>query len=592
MILGDLSKVLDSEQSIYEALESNVISNNPNTQVKQSRWSRILKQLSQYGMNYDTQVIKNMQAIPADKNLQPKDDIMGQSIYSGIMDNWKQKGEEDRDFREKTLEQKRDKLRKLATQPELEDILDTMANESIVYDDEETYICNPFIDNAVTQILTEKSREEINNAMNTAFYKIYSLLDWKNKAWNTYKRWLIDGVLAYEIVYDDLQNPHTIKGVQDLDPATLTKCYDRDSNIFYWVQFKGVQGKERILLDSQVIYIKYEDTGVSTRQSYLERLIRPFNLYRIVEQAQVIWTVTQSSFKTMFTIPVNGMNKAKGAQTLNQAMNRYKEDISFNVDTGELMVNGKVNMPFNKEYWMPENENGTPQIETLVDNGPMLNDSDQIKYFESKLYKMSKIPESRFDREAQATWFGSDPTQAMHDEIAFGRFVTRMRNAFSMILLKPVRIEVALMIPDIKNDKRILEAISLHFNSYNEFTELMEMEIMSKRVEFIGTMKDGIVLTDDEGNDEPFFSPRFLVMKYLKMSQADLDLNEKMKREDKLKKKAEDGGDSEGDEENGSDEEGGGDEKSGGSESDNGGDEIDSEMLGDVQDESSETTQA
>ena len=220
-------------------------------------------------------------------------------------------------------------------------------------------------------------------------------------------------------------------------------------------------------------------------------------------------------------------------------------------NTGELMVNGKVNMPFNKEYWMPENENGTPQIETLVDNGPMLNDSDQIKYFESKLYKMSKIPESRFDREAQATWFGSDPTQAMHDEIAFGRFVTRMRNAFSMILLKPVRIEVALMIPDIKNDKRILEAISLHFNSYNEFTELMEMEIMSKRVEFIGTMKDGIVLTDDEGNDEPFFSPRFLVMKYLKMSQADLDLNEKMKREDKLKKKAEDGGDSEGDEEGG-----------------------------------------
>jgi hypothetical protein len=129
-------------------------------------------------------------------------------------------------------------------------------------------------------------------------------------------------------------------------------------------------GRERTLLDSQIIYIKYEDTGVSGRQSYLERLIRPFNIYRIVEQAQVIWTVTQSSFKTMFTIPIAGMNKAKGMQTLSQAMNRYKEDISFNTETGELQVNGKMNMPFNKEYWMPENEHGKPEIETLVDNGP------------------------------------------------------------------------------------------------------------------------------------------------------------------------------------------------------------------------------
>ena len=104
---------------------------------------------------------------------------------------------------------------------------------------------------------------------------------------------------------------------------------------------------------------------------------------------------------------------------------RYKEDISFNAETGELQVNGKTNLPFNKEYWMPENESGTPQIETLVDSGPSINDSEQLKYFLSKLYKMSKIPENRFDKEAQSTWFGSDATQQLRDEINFSRFVTR-----------------------------------------------------------------------------------------------------------------------------------------------------------------------
>ena len=603
MVFGNLNSVLENEQTIMEAVESNLLTQrliNNSNQKRQGFISKILTSLSHYGMNYDDQVMKNIRAIPADKSLQPKEDLLiNQSLYgTSTMNNWKIGGEEDKDYREKTLEGKRDRLRKMAMQPELEDILDVMANECIVYDDELAYVCNPFIDTGLTQQLTEKSAEEIRNSIDASFYKMYMLLNWKINAWDDFKRFLIDGVMAYEIVYDNIENPHSIIGIIDLDPVTLTKVVKDGTT--YWIQFKGVQGKERILLDAQVIYIKYEDSGVSSRQSYLERLIRPFNLYRIVEQAQVIWTVTQASFKTMFTIPVNGMNKAKGMQTLSQAMNRYKEDISFDVDTGELKVNGKVNMPFNKEYWMPENESGKPEIETLVDNGPQLNDSEQIKHFLSNLYKMSKIPESRFDKEAQATWFGSDPTQQLRDEINFSRFVTRLRNTFAQIILKPLRIQLTLSIPDLKNDKRILDAISLHFNSYNEFEDMMQIEVMTKRIEFIGTMKDSLTITNDEGEEEPYFDPEFLIIKYLKMSDADLEMNRKMKEERKLKKKNSDS-DTGNDEETGEDEEISGEEGTGeegggkegeGAESEESGGEIDSEMLGPVQPESPETTQA
>ena len=587
MIFGNLEKALENEQSINEAVKQNFDQSYQNIMKKPTAWSKILTSLSHYGMNYSDQVYKNMVAFPADKAIQPKDDVALQQVLMGSsMNNWKVKPEEDKSFAEKTLEQKRDVLRKMAMQPELEDILDIMSNESIVYDDDESYICTPFLDTGLIQDLNEKSAEEIRNAMDVAFYKIYLLLEWKKFAWDEYKRYLIDGVIAYEIVYDNLENPKSIIGIVDIDPATLTKKVK--DGITYWIQFEGKMGFERQLLDSQVIYIKYEDSGVSTRQSYLERLIRPFNLYRIVEQAQVIWTVTQASFKTMFTIPVGAQNRTKGMQTLANTMNRYKEDINFNVETGELKVNGKMNMPFNKEYWLPENENGRPSIETLVDNGPMLNDSDQIKYFESKLWKMSKIPQNRFDKDSQTTWFGNDPTQALRDEINFSRFVIRLRNTFAEILLKPLRIQLTLSVPDIKNDKRILDSISLRWNSYNLFEEMMNIEVMTKRIEFIGTMKDSLSTTDAEGNEEPFFSLKFLVMKYLKMSDADLELNEKMKLEEKLAKA--EGGEQE--------EEGAGEETesedtgedTSGEESEGGGD-IDDEMLGDVQPESSETTQ-
>ena len=596
MIFGNLSDVLSGDQTITEAVKQNFDQSYHNIQ-KPGQISKILYTLSHYGMNYSDKVYKNMIAIPADKALQPKDPMIQQSLYgtAGYMNNWKVKAEEDKPFNEKTLDQKREILRKLAMQPELEDILDIMANECIVYDDNESYICTPFLDTALIQELNEKSAEEINASMESSFYKLYMLLDWKRNAWNEFKRYLIEGVLAYEITYDSLESPKSITGIIPIDPATLTKSIEEGTT--YWIQFKGVQGRERKLLDSQIVYIKYEDTGVSERQSYLQRLIRPFNLYRIVEQAQVIWTVTQSSFKTMFTIPVAGMNKAKGMQTLNQAMNRYKEDISFNTETGELMVNGKMNLPFNKEYWMPENENGTPTIETIVDGGPMLNDSDQLKYFEDKLFKMSKIPSSRFDKDAQSTWFGSDPTQQLREEINFGRFVTRLRNTYAEMILKPLRIQLSLSIPDIKNDKRILDAVSLRWNSYNQFEEMANIEIMSKRVEFIGTMKDSLTVTNEEGEEEPYLCPKFLIIRYLKMSEADLELNEKYKLEEKLAKmKSEDNGEDDtennDEEELGGDEEGKGEDKGEGGESDEGTGDIDDEMLGDVQPESTETTQA
>ena len=583
MRLGNLESVFDGEQNIYEAVQSNVLNNLYVPQRKQSRVSKIFKTLSNFGMNYDDKVLKNMIAVPASKDLRPQDDFDTQSIYSGMLDNFRVKGEEDRPFKEKTLEQKREVLRQLAAQPELEDILDVMANECIVYDDDESYICKPFIDNGLIQMLNEKNLEEIKNSIDSSFYKIYYMLSWKNLAWDEFKRWLIEGVLAYEIVYDNLENPKLITNIIEIDPATLTKVIK--DNIVYWVQFKDVQGQERVLYDSQIIYVKYEDTGVTSRQSYLERLIRPFNLYRIIEQAQVIWTVTQSSFKTKFTIPVQGMGKALAKQTLSQAMNRYREDISFNVETGSLQVNGKVNLPFNKEYWMPQNDNGTPEIETIVDQGPTLNDSDQIKWFKNQLYEMSKIPASRFDKEAQQTWFGTDAASQLREEIDFGRFVIRLRNTFAQLMLKPLKIQLALSIPDIKNDKRILDSISLKFNSYNQFEEMMNIEIMSKRVEFIGTMKDSLVI--QEGEDEvPYFDPEFLIIKYLHMSQADLELNEKYKKKRKLAKGDKD---KEGDEEGGEDE-GGGDEDTESSETESS-DDIDSEMLGDVEPESTETSQ-
>lgn len=498
---------------------------------KKGTIARFFSNMSRLGMTYDDKVIDNMRAIPADKNFIPKDQQMiHQDLFTQLSSSWKQKSNADKSFFEKDYSQKRDALRKLALQPELEDILDVMSNESIVYDTDLTYFAEPFIEIQELNDIKKEFKEQIEDKMGGYYRKFYKMLNWKYNAWDDFKRWLIEGILAWEIVYDNLEKPTEIIGLIPLDPATLTKKYE--NNKWYWIQYKGIQGKERKLLDAQVVYVPFQETNSVNRLSYLERLIRPFNIYRIIEQAQLIWTITNSSYKMKFTIPVKGMNKTMGMQTLSSAMNRYKEDIKFVSDTGEITINGQATMPFNKEYWFPESDSGSPEIETLGGDGPELNDNDQLKFFKNQLYKVSKIPLSRFDQESGETWFGADATSVARTEIDFARYVNRLRNQFAQIILKPLKLQMALTIPELQDNRAFLEAISLQYKSYNLFEEMMEMELMQKRVEFIQTMKESMIDMDVEGNEIKYFSSKFLVQKYLKYSTEDIKLNKKLKQEE------------------------------------------------------------
>lgn len=501
------------------------------THKKKRTIAKFFSNMSRLGMTYDDKVIDNMRAIPADKNFIPKEEqFLNQDLFTQINSSWKTKSNADKNFFEKDYGQKREALRKLAMQPELEDILDVMTNEAIVYDTDLTYFAEPFIELQELHDIKPEHRKKIDDTLGKHYRKLYKMLNWKYNAWDDFKRWLIEGILSWEIVYDNLEKPTEIIGLIPIDPITLTKKYE--NNKWYWVQFKGIQGKERTLLDSQIIYVPFQETNSINRVSYLERLIRPFNIYRIVEQAQLIWTITNSSYKMKFTIPVRGMNKTMGMQTLNSAMNRYKEDIKLNADSGEISINGQSTMPFNKEYWFPENDSGSPSIESIGGDGPELNDNDQLKFYKNNLYKISKIPLSRFDQESSETWFGSDATSVARTEIDFARYVTRLRNQFSQIIIKPLKLQLALSVPELQDNRAFLEAISLQYKSYNLFEEMMEMELMQKRVEFIQTMKESMIDMDVEGNEIKYFSSKFLVQKYLKYSTDDINLNKKLKDEE------------------------------------------------------------
>ena len=144
-----------------------------------------------------------------------------------------------------------------------------------------------------------------------------------------------------------------------------------------------------------------------------------------------------------------------------------------------------------------------------------------------------------------------------------------------------------------------IEKITEQYINYLNLQEEMNLEVASEYLVMASELielKSKMLLPNpknDEGEEEPYFSPKFLVVKYLKMSEADLELNDKYKLEEKLAKKAKEDTGGEDEDTGGEDEMGGEDAGDEGGSEEEGGDagNIDDEMMGDVQPESTETTQ-
>ena len=117
----------------------------------------------------------------------------------------------------------------------------------------------------------------------------------------------------------------------------------------------------------------------------------------------------------------------------------------------------------------------------------------------------------------------------------------------------------------------------------------MEAELNQKRIEHIQSLKEAFISEDSEGNEKSFFCDKFLIIRYLKMSDADLELNEKFKIEQEAAKTQPEEETSDEDSESediDSDAEAEAEEPA----EDDLGSEIDKEMLGDVQPEENEET--
>jgi hypothetical protein len=499
--------------------------------------SKSLKNLANLGMRYEDMVVRQSRAVGVtEAEFGNQGYLPEEFLYSLALSDVGSK--KFIAFFDKDYKSRREYLRKFAMNGEIEFILDTLSDEAIVYD-EGNYLARTDT-SKVREILAPDTADSIIEDLNIEYKKIYSHFhfDEGHDGWGYFRQFLIDGFLSFEIIFDpDAKN---IVGFKELDPTSLRPGVEKGGDGNYkkiWVQYEDIPSMKRVLLDSQVIYISYAKGNFTSRVSYVERLVRSFNLLRIMENSRIIWNIMNSSFRMKMVVPIGTKSPQKAKESLAEMMSIYKEDISLNYESGELAVNGQPSMQFYKNYLFPSKNGESPDISVIGGEGYDLSNNDIVKYFKNKLQEDSKIPFSRFDQESGGGNINISAEGTNRDEIRFSKFINRLRSIYQEILIKPLFIQMGLKYPELAEDELFKSTLALKFNADNVFEEMKSMQVMTERVNFVNSLMQIMTKSKDASGmdvDVPYFNAQFVIEKYLKMDPSDIKENNRLNKEKEI----------------------------------------------------------
>lgn len=308
---------------------------------------------------------------------------------------------------------------------------------------------------------------------------------------------------------------------------------DDDGNRVYLWKYVLPNNMYRILHDFQISRSIYSQLGQTYgRISYVERLIRNFNLTRKIEESRVAWNIMNAQYRMKMIIPLVNRLSSKAEQSLRQIVNKHKEELTILPDTGEVHINGSPDISYGKTIALPSRQGAVPDVDGVKYQGPDLSEMDAPKYFRENLWRDSIVPFSRFDRSGSVgslSLFKADGIP--YDEIAFHKFIKRLQREFGSPIRKALYIQTLFDFPELKIDLELKLKLGLRFTTQSFFEEAKTAETNEALLRSVDNLKN---IVDDNG--EQVFSQKYIYVERLKfMTEDEWNRNIRMRKEEKQK---------------------------------------------------------
>jgi len=409
------------------------------------------------------------------------------------------------------------RYREMALHPECDSAIEDVVNEAIVADTNDSPVEIELSNLNASDGIKKKIREE--------FKFILSLLDFDKKAHEIYRNWYIDGRLYYHKVID-LKNPH--EGIQELryidamkmryirqqkkKPNDQTRLANINKGSDNPMEYEFPEIEEYFMYNPKSSYptaspataggggqsgikfskdsITYCSSGLVDRNkgstlSYLHKAIKSLNQLRMIEDSLVIYRLSRAPERRIFYIDVGNLPKVKAEQYLRDVMNRYRNKLVYNAQTGEIRDDKKF-MSMLEDFWLPRREGGRGTEISTLPGGQNLGEITDIEYFKKKLYRSLNVPPSRMDGEGGFNLGRS--SEILRDEVKFSKFVGRLRKRFSGMFNDMLKTQLLLKNVCTPEDWEVMsEHIQYDFLYDNHFAELKEAELINERLTLVQT---------------------------------------------------------------------------------------------------------
>ena len=462
--------------------------------------------------------------------------------------------------------------RQLALHPEIETAVDDIINEAIVSDERK-----PIVQLNLDEVKFKgiKNADKIKEKMQEEFLNICRLLRFQTRGHEKFRKWYIDGRLYHHLLVDKDDPQKGILEIREIDPLTIRKIREiireRDDATgveipkvveeYYVFNESGfetgtnvgqgpneIQGI-KIALDS----ISFVHSGLvidlpASRQAiatpgryrikkvfgYLHKALKPMNQLRLLEDAVVIYRIARAPERRIFYIDVGSLPKVKAEQYLKDIMNRYRNKLVYDAQTGEIR-DTKRHFSMLEDFWLPRREGGRGTEITTLAGGENLGEMADVEYFLKKLYKAMNVPISRLDPESGVQGLGR-ASEITRDELKFSKFVAKIRTKFSEFLSGLLRTQVLMkgILTDTDWDQ-ISEDLHFDWARDSHFAELKDAEILRERLELLGSM--------NEATELGFYSQAWIRKNVLRQSDTEIKQTDKEVKKERKAAEAENGDD-------------------------------------------------
>ena len=436
------------------------------------------------------------------------------------------------------------RYREMALHPECDSAIEDVVNEAIVSDSDDSPLEIDLTNLPASDKLKDKIREE--------FKYIKEIMDFDKKCHEIFRNWYIDGRIFYHKVIDINKPQEGIKEIRYIDPlkirhirrlkkdqkdlrSALSKI-NSDSNVidfnppeieeFYLYNpnqlssmtatsgsnFKSEARQVRISSDS----ISYITSGLVDRNkqtvlSHLHKAIKALNQLRMIEDSLVIYRLSRAPERRIFYIDVGNLPKIKAEQYLRDVMNRYRNKLVYDANTGEIRDDRKY-MAMLEDFWLPRREGGRGTEITTLPGGQNLGELADIEYFQKKLYRSLNVPETRLNSSGGFSLGRS--SEILRDEIKFTKFVGRLRKRFSNLFNDMLKTQLILKnIVSVEDWDVISDHIQYDYLYDNHFSELKDTELMNDKLSAVAAMEPYI---------GKYFSLEYVRTKILKQNDGEI----------------------------------------------------------------------